>query len=91
MRAIEFLKNAFADIKESAKEQRKVDKANFEAIKAESRANFEENRGKNTLKRAKENRFYIKSKQKEERELMLKEATERKEKAIDRYLKAKNV
>lgn len=91
MKAIEFFKNAFADMKESAKEQRKIDKANFEAIKAESKANFEENRGKNTLKRGKEGRLNIKNKQKEERELKLKEATERKEKAIDRYLNAKGV
>lgn len=49
------LKKAFQDMKESAKAQHEVDKANFAAVKAESKANFEENRGKNTLKRAKEN------------------------------------
>lgn len=49
-----FLKKAFKDMGESAKAQHEVDKANFEAVKAESRANFEENRGTNTLKRAKE-------------------------------------
>lgn len=49
----QFFKNAFSDMKESAKAQHKVDKANFEAVKAESMANFEENRGKNTYKRAK--------------------------------------
>ena len=48
-----FLKKAFRDMKESAKAQHEVDKANFNAIKAESKANFEENRGTNTLKRAK--------------------------------------
>ena len=35
-----FLKKAFKDMKESAKAQHEVDKANFEAVKAESRANF---------------------------------------------------
>ena len=38
----EFFKKAFADMKESAKAQHEVDKANFAAVKAESRANFEE-------------------------------------------------
>ena len=33
-----FLKKAFGDMKESAKEQHKVDKANFAAAKAESKA-----------------------------------------------------
>lgn len=40
-----FLKNAFEDMKESAKAQHEIDKANFEAVKAESRAKFEEGRG----------------------------------------------
>ena len=40
-------------MKESAKAQHEVDKANFEAAKAESRANFEENRGRNTFAKAK--------------------------------------
>ncbi len=38
----EFFKNAFSDMKEDAKAQHEVDKANFAAAKAESRANFEE-------------------------------------------------
>ncbi|MBE6348871.1 MAG: hypothetical protein E7064_08035, partial [Spirochaetaceae bacterium] len=33
-----FFKNAFSDMKESAKAQHEVDKANFEAVKAESKA-----------------------------------------------------
>ena len=37
-----FFKNAFRDMKESAKAQHKVDKANFEAVKAEARAQWEE-------------------------------------------------
>lgn len=48
-----FFKNAFSDIKESAKAQHEVDKANFEAVKAEAKANFEENRGHNTFAKAK--------------------------------------
>jgi len=47
------LKKAFKDMGESAKAQHQVDKANFAAAKAEAKANFEENRGSNTFKRAK--------------------------------------
>ncbi len=39
---VNFLKNAFRDMKESAKAQHKVDKANFAAAKAEARASWEE-------------------------------------------------
>ena len=49
----EFFKNAFRDMKESAKAQHEVDKAELEAVKAESKANFEENRGRNTFAKAK--------------------------------------
>ena len=38
----EFLKKAFQDMKESAKAQHEVDKANFAAAKAESKAQWEE-------------------------------------------------
>ncbi|MBR2621947.1 MAG: hypothetical protein IKC97_06180 [Clostridia bacterium] len=48
-----FFKKAFSDMKESAKAQHEVDKAEFEAVKAESKANFEENRGRNTFAKAK--------------------------------------
>ncbi len=48
-----FFKDAFNDMKENAKSQHEVDKANFQAAKAEARANFEENRGTNTWKKAK--------------------------------------
>lgn len=48
-----FLKTAFQDMAESAKAQREVDKAQFEAVKTESKANFEENRGHNTFAKAK--------------------------------------
>ena len=48
-----FFKNAFGDMKKSAKAQHEVDKAEFEAAKADARANFEENRGHNTYAKAK--------------------------------------
>lgn len=48
-----FFKKAFSDMKKSAKAQHEVDRANFEAAKAESKANFEENRGHNSLARTK--------------------------------------
>ena len=38
----EFFKKAFADMKESAKAQHEVDKANLNAVKAESKAQWEE-------------------------------------------------
>ena len=48
-----FFKKAFGDMKESTKAQHEVDKANCAAAKAEAKANFEENRGRNTFARAK--------------------------------------
>ena len=48
-----FFKNAFSDMKKSAKKQHELDKANFRAAKAEAKANFEENRGHNTFAKAK--------------------------------------
>lgn len=53
MGIINFFKKAFGDMKRSAKAQHEVDKAEFEAVKAESRANFEENKGHNTFAKAK--------------------------------------
>ena len=47
------LGKAFKSMKESARAQHEVDKAEFEAVKAESKANFEENRGRNTFAKAK--------------------------------------
>lgn len=38
----QFFKNAFSDMKESAKAQHEVDKANLQAVKAESKAQWEE-------------------------------------------------
>ena len=48
-----FFKKAFGDMKKSAQAQHEVDKANFAAAKAEARANFEANRGRNTFAKAK--------------------------------------
>ncbi len=47
------LAKAFHDMKESTKAQHEVDKANFAAAKAEAKASFEENRGRNTYAKAK--------------------------------------
>ena len=44
---------AFRSMKASAKAQHEVDKAEFAAAKAEAKASFEENRGRNTFARAK--------------------------------------
>lgn len=40
-------------MKESARAQHEVDKAQFAAVKAESKAHFEENRGRSTFAKAK--------------------------------------
>ncbi|MBQ3604464.1 MAG: hypothetical protein IJA02_11545 [Clostridia bacterium] len=49
----DFLKKAFNDMKESAKAQHEVDKANFAAAKAESKVHWEKARQRVTLKSAK--------------------------------------
>jgi len=96
----QFFANTFSDMKESAKAQHELDKANFEAVKAESKANFEENRFHNSLARAKEQSKKSwedakmspserTKKMQEEREAKLKEAQERKAAAEERYEKAK--
>jgi len=95
-----FLKKAFRDMKNSAKEQHKVDKANFQAAKAEAKANFEENRGKNTFARAKADAKKTwdeahmspaerSAKMQEEREKQIAEANARKEAADKRYQELK--
>jgi hypothetical protein len=96
----DFFVNAFSDMKESAKAQHELDKANFEAVKAESKATFEENRFHNSLARAKEqskkswedakmNPSERTKKMQEKREAQIKEAQERKAAAEERYEKAK--
>ena len=49
----QFFKKAFSDMKEGAIKQHEVDKANLQAVKAESKANFEENKFHNTYAKAK--------------------------------------
>ena len=95
-----FFKDAFTDMKESAKEQHQVDKANFQAVKAESKANFEENKFHNTYAKAKADSKKTwdeahmtpsqrKEKMKIEREEQIAKANERKAEAEERYQKAK--
>ena len=48
-----FFKQAFDDMKQNAKAQHAADKAEFQAVKAEAKAHFEENRGHNTFQKAK--------------------------------------
>ena len=65
-----FINNAFADMKQSAKEQHEVDKANFAAAKAESKAQWEEAKAMGrpeTMKKV----------QKEQRAAQIAEANER--------------
>ena len=96
-----FFKDAFNDMKEGAKKQHEVDRANIKAVKAESKANFEENRGKNSIKKAKAGAKKVwddahmspeerKAKMNEEREIQIAKAKKREEDAVARYEKAKN-
>ncbi len=50
----EFFENAFNDMKESAKAQHEVDKANLAAVKAESKAQWEEAKAMGDPERRKE-------------------------------------
>ena len=92
----QFFKNAFGDMKKSAKAQHEVDKANLDAVKAESKANFEENRFHNTYKKAKEigkqswddahmSPAEREGKKQEERNKQIADANKRKEEALARY------
>ena len=65
-----FLKKAFSDMKESAKEQHKVDKANWDAAKAESKAQWDE-------AKAMSNPETMKKIQQEKRDAQINAATER--------------
>ncbi|MBE6609971.1 MAG: hypothetical protein E7634_04835 [Ruminococcaceae bacterium] len=95
-----FFKKAFGDMKESAKAQHEVDKAEFQAAKAEAKASFEENRGHNTFKKAKadakkswDNAHLSPSersaKMQEERDARIAAAKDRTEAANARYEEAK--
>ena len=95
-----FFKKAFSDMKESTKAQHEVDKANFAAAKAEAKANFEENRGRNTFAKAKADAKKSwddahmspserAAKTQKERDAEIAKANERIEAANARYEKAK--
>lgn len=86
---IKFLKKAFKDMKESAKAQHEVDKANFE-----------ENRGANTFRKAKENAkkswddahmspVERTAKLREEQQKQIEETNKRKEAAEAKYQEVK--
>ncbi|MBQ9104308.1 MAG: hypothetical protein IJY57_04420 [Clostridia bacterium] len=101
MGLINFFKKAFGDMKKSAKAQHEVDKANIQAVKAESKANFEENRGSKTFAKAKADAkknwddahmspAERNAKMQEEREKQIELANERIAKANERIEKAKN-
>lgn len=77
----EFLKKAFNDMKESAKAQHQVDKANFAAVKAESKAQWEE------AKMSPSGRM---EKMQEERDAQIAAANERIAAANERIENAKN-
>ena len=94
------LKKAFKDMAENTKAQHEVDKANFAAAKAEAKANFEENRGTNTFRRAKEQAKQSwddahltpaerTAKTREEQQKQIAEANERIRLANERYEAAK--
>ena len=74
-----FFKDAFSDMKESAKQQHEVDKANFAAVKAESKAQWEEAKMSPKARQAK---------MQEDREKQIAEANERKAVADERIRKA---
>lgn len=87
-----FFKKAFSDMKKSTKEQHEVDKANFNAAKAEAKANFEENRFHNTYAKAKADakKTWDEAHMSpdERNEKMSKERAEQVEKALERKLEA---
>ena len=95
-----FFKKSFSDMGECAKAQHEVDKANLAAAKAEAKANFEENRGTNTFRKAKEQAkqswddAHMSSaertaKVREEQKKQIEEANERIKLANERYEAAK--
>ena len=75
----QFFKNAFGDMKKSAKQQHEVDKANLAAVKAESKAQWEEAKISPKARQAK---------MQEEREKQIAQANERKHFAEERIKKA---
>ena len=80
MGLISFFKKAFSDMKESAKAQHAVDKANMDAVRAESKAQWEEAKMTPAARQAKMQR---------EREEQIAEATKRREEAQARIDEAR--
>ena len=78
-----FFKQAFRDMKESARRQRKIDKANFKAVKLETKAFYQE-------QKAKSNPEARKMLQEQEYQQQMAEAKARQEAAQKRIDKAKN-
>ena len=78
-----FFKQAFRDMKESAKRQREIDKANFKAVKMESKAFYQE-------QKAKRNPEVRKMVQEQEYQKQMAEAKARQEAAQKRIDEAKN-
>lgn len=76
------MRNPFKDMAENAKAQHEVDKANFEAVKAQSRANWEEAKLLNRERQALAN---------EEREEELAEAKKLTAEANERIVRAKKL
>lgn len=79
----EFFKKAFREMAENAKTQHEVDKANFEAVKAESKAQWEQ-------AKSMANPETRKKIMQEEREAQIAAAKERTDAANERYNKLKN-
>ena len=78
-----FFKQAFRDMKESAKRQREIDKANFKAQKMETKAFYQE-------QKAKRNPEVLKMVQEQEYQKQMAEAKARQEAAQKRIDEAKN-
>ena len=78
-----FFKQAFRDMRESAKRQREIDKANFKAVKMETKAFYQE-------QKAKSNPEVRKMIQEQEYQQKMAEATARQEAAQKRIDEAKN-
>ena len=78
-----FFKQAFRDMKESAKRQREIDKANFKAVKMETKAFYQE-------QKAKSNPEVRKMVQEQEYQKQMAEAAARQEAAQKRIDEAKN-
>ncbi len=84
MGLINFFKKSFSDMKKSAKAQHEVDKANFEAARAESKAGWEEAKAMGDPER----RDGVMQAKKEEE---IRIANERRAKAEERINNAKNI